>query len=215
MGWQPPTEDEFNLDWFTPLDALGVKKIEMAPSHEVWALLERLRAGQIIAVARTATVRADLVGVRPMVKVNAGAWRRMNDDDEHFFWLTGDLSVETSPALNLKGTVNRDRFFDVRFDPTSFSGQPPVQIEVEDEIQGNSASQDSDIQIPKPQLAKSEAERFCRALIAGWPDASQDFAHGKAQLFFPDHKVPRDWFRGILRSIQGPKKPGKPGKTKD
>jgi hypothetical protein len=62
-------------------------------------------------------------------------------------------------------------------------------------------------------LSKIEAEKFCRAILAGWPDTTEENAHAKSLLFFPDKKVPRDWFRPIFRAIRGPKKRGPAAKS--
>jgi hypothetical protein len=64
-------------------------------------------------------------------------------------------------------------------------------------------------------LSTADAERFCRAIVAGWPDSTREFARAKALLFFPDKKVPRDWFFGVFRSIQGHRNPGKQPKTRE
>lgn len=215
MGWQPPTEDEFNSDWISPLEALDVSDIRMAEDHEIWAITERLRAGQIIAVARTGSMRADLAGVVPFVKIWPGAWRRMTPTDEHYFWRTGDLSVEAAPADYLKGLGHRDRYFNIRFDPASFSANPPPPLALNGPDPTAQEAVDQFPEMDLPQLSKSDAERFCRAILAGWPEAGQDFAHAKAILFFPDRRIPRDWFRRILRSIRGPTKPGKKAQTVD
>ena len=61
-------------------------------------------------------------------------------------------------------------------------------------------------------LSEADAKRFASAIISGWPDASQDWAHEKALLFFPDRAISRDKFRAIFRAIQGPKNRGKPTK---
>lgn len=62
-------------------------------------------------------------------------------------------------------------------------------------------------------LSEADAQRFAKAIIAGWPEASQDWAHEKALLFFPDRTISRDNFRAIFRAIQGPKNRGKPRKS--
>ena len=70
--------------------------------------------------------------------------------------------------------------------------------------------------VARPPASKADIERFCRGILAGWgQDVTQDWAYEKAVLFFADKKVARDAFRSILRSIRGPMKPGKRGKTGD
>lgn len=200
-SWQPPTKDEFK-EWYTGLDAIGVSDEAMADDVDKWAIVQRLQAGQIIAVARTAQVRSDVAGVQPFVPIPIGPWQRMDRNAEFYFWKTGDLVV---PDIR-DGVVHRgsQRYFDIRLDPASFSGAPLPTVILELEAPAKAPTQGA----PAP-ISKAEAERFCRAILAGWPDAGQDWAYEKAQLFFPDHKVARDFFRSILRSIRGSTRPGK------
>jgi len=210
MSWQPPTEDEFNDDWITPLDALDVSDVRMADHHDQWAILEQLRAGQIIAVARTAqTSQADGL-VRPLMRVPAAAWSRMRQFEDDRFWATGHLVVTAGATDNYGGAINaKDRFFNIRFDPGSFSGRPPPALPHDDEGKPASPTTDRD-----KEISTDEATCFSRAVLAGWPDATEAFAHAKALAFFPENKVPREWFLSIFRSIRGPKNRGKSPKKR-
>ena len=126
--WRAPTEQEFNDDWFTPLDALDVSDERMAEDHEKWALLEQLRAGQIVAVARTAQVKPRSGTVQAFVRIAAGAWRRAGQSEQIQFWRTGHLVVDGVEREDDYGGVltgDKERYFNVRFDPASFSGRPP------------------------------------------------------------------------------------------
>jgi hypothetical protein len=113
------------------------------------------------------------------------------------FWNAGQFTVLEHP--------HEWNLFGIRFDPDDIAA-----LITEQGFEAVTAEQSEP---GKPQrvrdLAESEVSAFCRAIVAGWPDASQDWAHEKALLFYPEHKVPRDWFRSIFRAIQGPKNPGK------
>jgi hypothetical protein len=125
VQWRPPTEEEFG-EWFTPLDALGVSDDALAADHEKWAILEQLRGGQIIAVARTAQINPTVASVEAFVRVLPGPWRRMGQADQMYFWKTGHLVVSTGGTDSYGGeTGEKQRYFNVRFDPASFSGRPP------------------------------------------------------------------------------------------
>lgn len=214
MSWQPPTEEEFNNEWITHLDALDVSDERMADDHEKWTVLEQLRAGQVLAVARTAQVNPTVGAVQPFVRISAGAWRRAGQSEQFYFWKTGHLVVQGTEKTDDYGGVltrEKERYFNIRFDPASFSGRPPPPEDHAPEAAKTKLALPEEL----PPLSKAEAERFCKAIVVGWPEATQDWAYEKAQLFFPGNKVTRDRFRSILRSIRGPMKPGKRGKTDD
>lgn len=214
MGsWQPPTEDEFNDHWITPLEALDVSDDRMAEDHEKWALLEQLRAGQILAVARTAQVNPTVGAVQPFVRISAGAWRRAGQSEQFNFWKTGHLVVPGVEKTDDYGGVltgEKERYFNVRFDPASFDGRPPPP-EPDD---GAEAAAPAAVERGK-EISTEEAKRFSVAILAGWPDATESFAHAKALAFYSQNKVPREWFLGIFRSIRGPKSRGKQPKKRD
>lgn len=218
MNWQPPTEDEFDSEWITPLDAIGVSDERMADDHEKWELVEKLKAGQIIGVARTGQTRADLVGVQPFVPVHAGVWRHMGDSEEHYFWKTGHLVV---PHVSATGTLTggKERYFDIRFDPASFSGRPPPRVE--DEAVARQTATAEQPASPDPlndkrtNLTAPEAKRFCEFLLTELPEVTERDAHKRVSSFYHDRKVPRDWFWDIFRPIRGKKNPGRKPKARD
>jgi hypothetical protein len=125
-AWKPLADDEFMASWFKPLDLLDVSDPRLADDADKWEIVEQLRAGQINAVARTAQTRADLAGVQPLIPVPAGAWRRMGQTEEHYFWKTGHLVVDHPESEWVKGDGHKDRYFNIRFDPESFSGRAPA-----------------------------------------------------------------------------------------
>lgn len=119
MSWKPPTESEFN-EWFTPNDAL-----EGDHSHfKKRSVLEQLRAGLLIAVARNAQIAAGTsASPERFVRILVGPWRRLSDADEEYFWKSGNLIVEDRGSTGYGGDGTQ-RYLDVRFDPKSFSGKP-------------------------------------------------------------------------------------------
>jgi hypothetical protein len=208
-SWQPPTEDEFNNSWFTRLDALGVSDQRMAEDTDKWAIKQRLQAGQILAVARTAQVRSDIAGVRPFVPVHTGAWVQMDRNAEFYFWSQGDLVV---PDIR-DGVIHsgEQRFFDVRFDPDTFNGKPPPIIAMDGAPALSPAVPPKRIK----EISTDEAERASRAIFAGWPEATEKEAYAKALALYPENKVPREWFLGIFRLIRGPRSRGVQPRIRD
>ncbi len=117
MGWTPPTEDDFNHRWFTHLEVLEVSDERMAEDHEKWAIVEQLRGGQILAVARTAQVNPTVGSVQPFVRLTAGAWRRAGQAEQYHFWKTGHLvvnGVEKSDDYGGVLTGEKERYFNIR-----------------------------------------------------------------------------------------------------
>ena len=134
-------------------------------------------------------------------------WSIVMPDGASDFWRTGYLEAwipKGDRDYSLPDIGNWLRIYGVRFWAPDINEQPDSQVSAA----LNPADQDERAQLPKP-----EAERFCRAILTEWPQATQDWAFEKAQLFFPDHKFARDWFRLILRSIRGHTKRGKKPKT--
>jgi len=123
-------------------------------------------------------------------------------------------------------TGDKERYFDIKFDPASFSSKPlpppppdgadPVflaEVGVETILQ----SQEAERRVARAKLdplSAMDAERFCRFLLDVRPNATERDAHRRAVDFFHDRRVPRDWFWDIFRSIRGDKKPGPPPKTR-
>jgi hypothetical protein len=127
MPWEPPEEEEFDESWITPLEALGISDPEDADETDEWAILEQLRAGQIIAVARTGQPHPDVGAVMPFVRISAGAWRHASGLEERYFWRTGHLVVPVQDAVGMH-SGKKERYFNVRFDPATLSGRPPQRI---------------------------------------------------------------------------------------
>lgn len=135
MDWTPPTEDEFNNDWSTADDVLGLLVDIIEPRHKMRWLMERLKAGIILGVARTgpspATGKTD-----KLVPIARSAWESWGTTGDSHFWETNGQNAifEVYGNTRLYGGATRLRFFDVRFDPQSLSGNSPRAAPLEPEI---------------------------------------------------------------------------------
>ena len=123
-AWEPPTNEQF-CNWFTPDDAVEglTGRLEDGPKKR-W-LLERLRAGAIIGVARQSQARGM---TSSFTRVPPRAWEFLDDDDPQF-WEFGDVSViiqhpsqPTGRGGQTSPTAHRERYLEVRFHPDDFSG---------------------------------------------------------------------------------------------
>jgi len=125
-SWQNgPTEAEFNDEWFTPLDVLDVTHERLADDAEKWSMVQELQAGTIRAVARKAQVNPHALGAEHLVVILPDAWRRMDAMAESLFWKTRNLVVPAGRS-DIYGhpTGDKQRYFDIKFDPESFTGKP-------------------------------------------------------------------------------------------
>lgn len=198
------SEAEF-YSWLTPRDALariGVTRLNPTTCNAITARVQ----GGLLRIAAEVRQRNGTDSIAFWI-VPPGLWQSDPPSWNEAFWNTGDYAALHQ---SYRGSDARFQLFGIRFEPagierfmraagllTEEAPSPPKPEPVKD----------------LPPLSTAEAERFCRAILLGWPDCSQDFAHEKAVLFYPENKVSRDWFRSILRSIRGHTKPGKKPKT--
>ena len=127
MSVEPGDEIDFD-EWVTPLSALGVSDSRMADEHEMRSILERLKGGALVAVARNGWHYGDGGEHQyDLVRVPSRAWRSLDRNDEAFFWNSGDLVAES--------VTDSFRFFDIRFHPDAFSGSgAPIRAEKADPV---------------------------------------------------------------------------------
>lgn len=213
---EPIPEAEFSR-WLSPSAALDSLGHHLERNLIMQAVVNRLRLGMIQAAAELAVVHTEAGDEEgqtnfPVPKV---LWRATDVTPDRMFWKTGDMMFSTSTSTGYVINVfDWVAFTGIRFEPSGVAalkvalGRKPEAVASDVTADATPAAADN-----RSQLARAEAERFCHAILAGWPDATQDFAHDKAVLFFPDRRVPRDWFRSILRSIRGSTKPGKKPKV--
>jgi hypothetical protein len=203
-----PNEEDFNNDWIPPHEALGILNYQSEYSKRRW-IMDRLKSGLILAVARTGDINGT---VTSFPEVPRQFWNLCDEAGDDHLWETGDITFHRSGATGY-GDGWDHRCQDVRFNPASFNGRIPATVCVDSISTLEEPKVGPELQDSRSPIAQAEAERFCRAILAGWPDANQDWAYEKAQLFYPEKKIARDRFRSILRSIRGPVKRGKKAKT--
>ena len=123
MGWTAPTEEEFN-GWIMPRDALGAlpQRIEGGTKRR-W-IMARLQGGMVIAVGRSA--QRNFEDPIPFTRVATRYWQMWDDWGDDDFWELGDAVFIQAGAGGYGSVRSTFRFFDVRFDPASFSGRPPA-----------------------------------------------------------------------------------------
>ncbi|MGQ0661624.1 hypothetical protein [Sphingosinicella sp.] len=211
--WQPPTDEEFQSRWVRPEGALERKPHEWQGEMERKTLLEKLKAGIVVGVARNAQLtRSSNERIVQFARIPASDWRALSPDAEYLFWTKGTLIAEGSTPGGYGGG-DTQRYFEIRLDPDTFAGAPPVAEEAEEQPSSPPSMPTADQRTT--DLPKAEAERFAKAVVHGWPNCTREFAREKALLFYPQHRVPRDWSYRIFRSIQGDKKPGPQPKNRD
>jgi hypothetical protein len=205
-GWTPPSEEEFNRDWILPEDTIAGPVHRLGGGTERLAVMEQLKAGVLVAVARTAQIcRGGAETIVRFAHIPPTEWRGLSSEAEHLFWDQNTLVVEDLGTTGY-GSGPTQRYFGIRFDPRDGYLDPTPSVQPANAIQAVARGSD---------LSRDEAERFSRAILAGWPGSTRAFAHEKALLFFPEHKVPRDWFYDIFSLIRGPKNPGPQPKRRD
>lgn len=133
MDWAPPDEQVFNNQWLTPDEAVGllVDMLEIRDRRR-W-IFNRLKVGEIIAVARSA-YRNGANGKR-FFGIPVGFWRGV-DHLDNYFWDSGDVDFEVYAPRTIPDT-SIWQCHDVRFDPESFSGVPPKVRPREDEAEAD------------------------------------------------------------------------------
>lgn len=205
MERTPPSEDEFNNAWLTPMAVIAfcstvadVRKVRQ------W-VMERLKGMVIDAVCRQAQILPDVPPQNQLTFVPARMWSLwIGTDGDDQFWATGDATFSQTRALDSSGygTVNdKFRYFNVRFDPAGLPWTRSLAA-ASNPIEERPALATVKL---KKDLPRPEAERFSRAILSEWPNTTERDAHQKAKLFFPDNNVPKHWFLEIFGSIRGPK----------
>ena len=188
--------------WLSPAKAL-----ELFYRHDwrwdtaVKAIGTRIQNGLVATITRHIVYPNGEKDDYIMLKQEAWA-KYWHPTASHDFWKTGDVQLRDSGY----GDDKRASLFGVKFDPAGIRAMLPLSGDDQPE---QTETQKSEL---KP-LPKAEAEKFARAILSEWPQASQDWAHEKAMLFFPEHTMSRAQFRIIFRAIQGPKNRGKSPKN--
>ncbi|NCP15372.1 MAG: hypothetical protein GW858_14635 [Sphingomonadales bacterium] len=199
MGEEMPAPGDFE-QWLKPREALELLPSEWGRGHAINAIVTNLKVGGLRSSARAGRLMSDdgceQVAYFPIPPIYWDELEWINGPET--LWVTGQVSFHIGSRTNQRPAEDwiEHIFTDVRFDPEGFA----VAFDLDQT--GNSQSSKA--------LPVAEAERFARAILHGWPDTTERNAYAKAVLFFPDHRVSRDPFLKIFRSIRGYKSPGKP-----
>ena len=195
--------------WMSPRDALKLCYAEGWDwSTTVATIGTRMKSGLIDTMARhVAQPGKDRL---EYVLLKHEFWRDYwSPTSDHDFWKTGDIEIRGGRVTGYGDDRVKVSFFGVKFDPDAIRAMLPAT----GESTLPTPQREIAVEDRQRQLASGDAEKFSRAILAGWPDATEEWAREKALLFYPEHKIPRDWFRDIFRAIRGPKKRGKQPKN--
>lgn len=220
------SEDELET-WLRPNEALSRLPEGWDDRTKRRAILGRISIGHIHCGAKTCVVqssRRSNIDRRATCRVGDHLWLDPWSCHAEDLWTIGDLRFDNSPPLELvylfvdgvpqpnDPEIITVSYTGVRLDPVSYRRAFDLPSLAGPEPEAKAPPNDQSADTKKP-LPTAEAERFAKAVIAGWPQATQDWAHRKAALFFPDQTIGREQFRHIFRAIQGPKTRGKPPKN--
>lgn len=207
--------------WLTPHQAINALCPPLDYSTARYELFIRLKNGLVQTAAELCVIRRHGSERERYArnKMAAGVWEKRDSPPDHQFWDAGSIVLRNREYQN----DHELSYFGVRFDPDQIAVLVAAQTNTLSQITaaksaivaGNSAGEAIAPSPPKRDLPKGEAENFARAILAGWPTSTEEFALAKARLFFPEHKVPKDWFLGIFRLIRGPRNRGKQPKNRD
>lgn len=192
--------------WLPPAVAIKMLEPILSEASAKEEIYSRLCGGEIECVARTANWHHQRsVEIKDFGRLGSFIWQLNKPRAFELIWRTGThkLGRPLHPSSSTQFPVE---CFGIRFNPEG------VSAVLRDSGVGLSVAESSETHKPKKPLSHADAETFAKAIIAGWPQASQDWAHEKLALFYPDHTIGREAFRRIFRAIQGPKTRGKAAK---
>ncbi len=208
MGWEPPSESDFNDHWLTVAAYERINRAVVGYTRHK-SLIAQLASGLVVAVARTGP-DGPFPLIRPVL------WNAWPEDGDTHFWSTGQAKFDDH------------WYFDVRFDINSFDGKRHMPAEFMGPPQPQpiappaSIAPASDTPAPASSRSKSdlpigEYDRLGKAIAAGWGiTISEDTAWARAKAIFPDHNVRKREFLASFRRERGHKNPGKqPSRQKD
>ena len=206
--------------WLTPKQALDLY-VACGQIQETGArqIADRLAIGVIRSIAQYVVDAKS--ARREFQRLPDTYWRGFAPLADSHFWDTGDRSiwrrvvVSSSQAWMGRSTdqVRDAALYGVRFDPAPIRALLQIATPTQEMPSAEqSAKAVAAIERGAP-LSRAEAEKFSKAILHGWPGATEEWVYEKALLFFPDRRVARDPFRVIFRAIRGPKKRGKQPKN--
>lgn len=205
--FEPIAEGVFET-WLKPSDALVAYGYSILSSLEPF--IRELYFGRIrSASADIAWICGNAQGREAHGLIAKELWGVEPPNARSPLWFHGQYGVVLPRTLSGRNSELIIQMFDVRFEPPN--AQKIAHDQTGDELPPIEKAKSS----PSPNLPKADAEKFCLAIVAGWPEANQDWAWDKAKLFFPENEIPRDWFRSILRSKRPEKKRGRQPKNEN
>jgi hypothetical protein len=226
-------------NWITPRETLLAITQHFEREQTIKALLNRLSLGLIHGAAEM-TIWSTHEGEDrlPFIVMPKVIWDRpYTFDSKSDFWKTGDYTSHLPRQGYQFDSRTYIAYAGARFDPDGiialaaslgiepdwpkrFLGRNPWSGGEPDTPAPPASGGPTRHNLPPPEartsdLSGDDAKRFSHAILAGWPDSTREFARAKALLFFPDKKVPRDWFYNIFSLIRGHRNPGKLPKKRD
>lgn len=200
MAWKPPTEEEFDKNWLPPFDLIGndANTPDKLRGQRRW-VMDRLKSGVIVAVARTASQLGK--PTRSLELVKPELWEGYSYDAH--FWQYGDATFTV--AVDNAGYHYTDlRCLGIRVDPDRLDGRVHV-TQTAAPVPEPSAS-DAIL----PQLPNAEADRVSRLILAAYGTTVTEVrAVELARVLCAGYRLSRDPFLVRFRLIRGDKKPGK------
>lgn len=121
MAWTPPTEEEFK-GWLLPNHLLLAFPDKLEAHEARHIVMEHLKAGMLLAVARSAQTGTS-GKLEAFVRVERAAWESVGDYSIDMFWKSQMLVVERATPSGYAHYT--ERYFDIKFQPDSFSGSAP------------------------------------------------------------------------------------------
>lgn len=205
-------EDEYRR-WLTPKQALGLLPNALQVAANSRALINRAWLGRVRTASEViVVVQEDREDQAEFALLPPAYWHMDPPKWPNDFWTTGDHYVLLPSETGAIGRGIYVSLIGVRFEP---AGVEMLRQQLNGEVPDVpvTSPEVAEKPIPKAQLSQADAKRFLRAILSEWPDQSEDWLREKATLFFANYRIPRDWFRGILRELRGSKKPGRPRKN--
>jgi hypothetical protein len=205
MGWQPPSESDFNDLWLTVKVAKEVARTHAKEFGRQW-LLDQLKEGLVCAVARTGPTK-ERGPLEPFVPVLPGLWKTWDDWGPDYFWGSGTAVFEHGGTTGYGDGITA-RFFDVRFDPKSFDGKVNVAHDLAIVPAPPALAESASIKkpLPAPWL-----EEWAAVFNKANSDSTEARARASLDATFPHHSVTVRELRRVLPE----RRQGRPLKHKE
>lgn len=208
VGEDAPTPGDFER-WLKPCDALERLPADWGRGHSINAVLTNLKVGMIQAWTRAGRLTtADGLKHVSFHAIPAIYWDELSwTNGPEALWVTGQVSFHI--GRRTKGAEPGDWiehiFTDVRFDPGQFTAAFDLETTVDSSVLANAAP-----------LSVAETRRFLTVYLDVFgTEVVEAKALSALRACYPEHSIPRDQFREILRELRGPGSIGKPKKVRE